>query len=434
MGLTQSVEIPEGGTEGYHVHGVQENSPAHRAGLEPYFDFIITIGHTRLNKENDMLKDLLKANAEKPVKLEVFSIKALKVREVEVVPSNMWGGQGLLGASVRFCSFHGANERVWHVLDIEPNSPASLAGLHPYTDYIIGSDQVLQEAEDFFTLIETHEGKPLKLMVYNSDTDICREVVVTPNGAWGGEGSLGCGIGYGYLHRIPSRPVMPEKKVEIKPPSPLPSEDSLSTQSINGYAETQPTNGYTEASLVAPSSQTDFVDGAMNVDPGLANLPIETTPLPPPIHRVMDPGFIDAANASVPELTDLSQILDVSSVSFNMSANSLAGTETLLNHDELSSFFDQAQVLMPEHLSSSSEQLLGASIVQPGLEHFSLPDSTLAFPPLPYDPSCSALSDPEHLVEEMGHLPSKTDNIQSQDTVQLETEETTHKPNDDGLQ
>ncbi|XP_064410677.1 Golgi reassembly-stacking protein 1b isoform X2 [Latimeria chalumnae] len=407
MGLTQSVEIPEGGTEGYHVHG---------------------------NKENDMLKDLLKANAEKPVKLEVFSIKALKVREVEVVPSNMWGGQGLLGASVRFCSFHGANERVWHVLDIEPNSPASLAGLHPYTDYIIGSDQVLQEAEDFFTLIETHEGKPLKLMVYNSDTDICREVVVTPNGAWGGEGSLGCGIGYGYLHRIPSRPVMPEKKVEIKPPSPLPSEDSLSTQSINGYAETQPTNGYTEASLVAPSSQTDFVDGAMNVDPGLANLPIETTPLPPPIHRVMDPGFIDAANASVPELTDLSQILDVSSVSFNMSANSLAGTETLLNHDELSSFFDQAQVLMPEHLSSSSEQLLGASIVQPGLEHFSLPDSTLAFPPLPYDPSCSALSDPEHLVEEMGHLPSKTDNIQSQDTVQLETEETTHKPNDDGLQ
>ena len=26
---------------------------------------------------------------------------------------------------------------------------------------------------------------------------------ITPNGAWGGEGSLGCGIGYGYLHRIP---------------------------------------------------------------------------------------------------------------------------------------------------------------------------------------------------------------------------------------
>ena len=29
------------------------------------------------------------------------------------------------------------------------------------------------------------------------------QVTITPNGAWGGEGSLGCGIGYGYLHRIP---------------------------------------------------------------------------------------------------------------------------------------------------------------------------------------------------------------------------------------
>lgn len=68
------------------------------------------------NKENDLLKDLLKANVEKPVKLEVYSTKAQRVRELEVVPSNMWGGQGLLGASVRFCSFQGANENVWHVL------------------------------------------------------------------------------------------------------------------------------------------------------------------------------------------------------------------------------------------------------------------------------------------------------------------------------
>ena len=28
----------------------------------------------------------------------------------------MWGGQGLLGVSIRFCSFEGANENVWHVL------------------------------------------------------------------------------------------------------------------------------------------------------------------------------------------------------------------------------------------------------------------------------------------------------------------------------
>ena len=44
------------------------------------------------------------------------------------------------------------------------------------------------QSEDLFTLIESHEGKPLKLYVYNSETDSCREVTITPNSGWGGEG------------------------------------------------------------------------------------------------------------------------------------------------------------------------------------------------------------------------------------------------------
>lgn len=45
-----------------------------------------------------------------------------------------------------------------------------------------------KQSEDLFTLIETHEAKPLKLYVYNTDLDACREVTITPNSAWGGEG------------------------------------------------------------------------------------------------------------------------------------------------------------------------------------------------------------------------------------------------------
>ena len=30
-------------------------------------------------------------------------------------------------------------------------------------------------------------------------------MLLTPNSEWGGEGSLGCGIGFGYLHRIPAK-------------------------------------------------------------------------------------------------------------------------------------------------------------------------------------------------------------------------------------
>ena len=39
---------------------VQEGSPGQQAGLEAFFDFIVAIGNTRLNQDNDTLKNLLK--------------------------------------------------------------------------------------------------------------------------------------------------------------------------------------------------------------------------------------------------------------------------------------------------------------------------------------------------------------------------------------
>ncbi|XP_032681712.1 Golgi reassembly-stacking protein 2 isoform X2 [Odontomachus brunneus] len=165
-----------------------------------------------------------------------------------------WGGQGLLGVSIRFCSFEGANENVWHVLEVHPSSPAELAGLRPFTDYIIGADSILHESENLFTLIEAHESRPLKLYVYNTIDDYCREVTITPNNTWGGEGSLGCGIGYGYLHRIPVRSVLEQK----------------------------PANSYTNTMKVAMQDQmpettvTIVMSGnspAVNMSPGLSGPP-----------------------------------------------------------------------------------------------------------------------------------------------------------------
>lgn len=72
--------------------------------------------------------------------------------------------------------------------DVHPSSPAELAGLRSFTDYIIGADSVLHESEDLFTLIASHEKAPLKLYVYNTVDDSCREVTITPNSDWQGEG------------------------------------------------------------------------------------------------------------------------------------------------------------------------------------------------------------------------------------------------------
>ncbi|KAH8268753.1 hypothetical protein KR018_000979 [Drosophila ironensis] len=207
MGSSHSIHVPGGGTEGYHVLKVQDNSPGQKAGLEAFFDFIVAIAGTRLDQDNDMLKELLRQNVDKSVRLTVYSSKTQTVRELTLTPSNSWGGQGLLGVSIRFCSFEGANESVWHILEVHPNSPAELAGLRAYSDYVIGADAIRHENDDLFTLIESHEQQPLKMYVYNLDDDACREVTIKPNTSWGGEGALGCGIGFGYLHRIPVQAV-----------------------------------------------------------------------------------------------------------------------------------------------------------------------------------------------------------------------------------
>ena len=43
--------------------------------------------------------------------------------------------------------------------------------------------------EDLYSLVESNEGRAMKLYVYNTATDCVREVVITPNCQWGGEGS-----------------------------------------------------------------------------------------------------------------------------------------------------------------------------------------------------------------------------------------------------
>ena len=115
-----------------------------------------------------------------------------------------------VSACVVFCSSldypfsSGATENVWHILNVQPNSPASKGGLISDQDYIIGADSVFS---DLAELVGANNMKPLKFHVYNSAMDSSREAIVTPNGGWGGEGSMGCELGFGYLHRIPAKQV-----------------------------------------------------------------------------------------------------------------------------------------------------------------------------------------------------------------------------------
>lgn len=47
-------------------------------------------------------------------------------------------------------------------------------------------------------------NRPLRLLVYNHEYNVTRPVTITPTRSWGGEGALGCVLGFGALHRIPA--------------------------------------------------------------------------------------------------------------------------------------------------------------------------------------------------------------------------------------
>ncbi|KAG0241576.1 Golgi reassembly-stacking protein 2 [Actinomortierella wolfii] len=180
---------------GYHVLRVKEGSPADRAGIRPFFDYIVGVNGIRLNKESTVLQDQMVAN-----------------EGLELIPTTQWGDgkEGLLGCSIRFCMFDAANDVVWHVLDVYQGSPAERAGLCSHSDYIVGTPYGIMRGEgDLYDLVEDNAGEALRLYVYNSETDHVREVIIVPNYDWGGEGLLGCDVGYGYLHRLPRGPVGP---------------------------------------------------------------------------------------------------------------------------------------------------------------------------------------------------------------------------------
>lgn len=55
----------------------------------------------------------------------------------------------------------------------------------------LGWAAAFKQEQDFFSALEKYEGKELKLYVYNTDSDNCREVLVTPPPRLGRRGQVG---------------------------------------------------------------------------------------------------------------------------------------------------------------------------------------------------------------------------------------------------
>jgi len=136
-----------------------------------------------------------------PHSTDQLGVQGQRMRDVMVsVPSSSLS----LGLVLQWCPVSTTDD-IWHILDVAPNSPADFAGLLPYSDYIIGTAEGIVRGESGLgELVEDHMDRPLRLFVYNHEYDVTRELHITPTRSWGGEGALGCVLGFGALHRVPA--------------------------------------------------------------------------------------------------------------------------------------------------------------------------------------------------------------------------------------
>lgn len=111
----------------------------------------------------------------------------------------------MLGLTIRFDTFRNAEESIVHILEVEHDSPAEIAGLQPNTDYLLGTaEKVFQDTDVLFQELQANIDRPVEFFVYNTDLDEVRIVVIMPTLDWGGDGILGASVGHGYLHMLPS--------------------------------------------------------------------------------------------------------------------------------------------------------------------------------------------------------------------------------------
>jgi hypothetical protein len=117
--------------------------------------------------------------------------------------------------------------------------------------------------------LRQYMNRPLRLFVYNHEYNVTRPVTITPTRSWGGEGALGCVLGFGALHRIPA---------PLEEPPHAPGETLFSSDSA--FDEQRPTSSASPGTSSAPTAPptADFLVPA-NMQFQSKSPPLSTSPV-----------------------------------------------------------------------------------------------------------------------------------------------------------
>lgn len=213
---------------GFRVHHVEPSGPGHAAGLESVFDYVCVVDGHRLDSDDGTFVQRIQDSKGRDMKLTVFNTHTLQSREIILHPTDSWGGSGFLGITIRFDLMRSADKHTLHVLDVYDDSPAAHAGLDAFNDYVVGVGDMLFDGPDEFGEIVNHFlNEPVRFFVYSAMDESVREVIITPDRGWGGEGCLGCGVGAGYLHQLPPRRLGRRAAAQSQPRAPPEPEPQL---------------------------------------------------------------------------------------------------------------------------------------------------------------------------------------------------------------
>ncbi|KAH8585157.1 Golgi reassembly stacking 2 [Cryptosporidium sp. chipmunk genotype I] len=256
---------------GFRICNYGENSLGRLLELERSFDYIVGIDGVPLTQVSDASHDFflkrLKGIGRQQVKINVYNSLSTRIRTIILNPykynentegstpnrrfsaesekdglgknafvdgidSNVVEFDAPLN-SLRVYQFLSYDERIsglgigvhWEeistkgirVVNVQKSSPAQTSGLIANEDFIVASSTLMRpfySTDDFLAFVKKNDKAPLSLVVYNTETEVIREILITPNSNWGGKGLLGCDIAAGPLYDIPLR----EKEVSFSRP------------------------------------------------------------------------------------------------------------------------------------------------------------------------------------------------------------------------
>ncbi|PRT52549.1 Uncharacterized protein C1D4.02c [Wickerhamiella sorbophila] len=291
---------------GFRVLHVEPDSEASRAGIEPLFDFLVGVNDKHLSdsrrhepQDNDSvpveeLKKLL--GAEPSAMLSIWSMKGKTIRQVQVPVRPQETGFGL-GLTMQWTPLK-VGDHVWHILNVSNGSPADEAGLIGEKDYVVGAEQGLLEegGESLLARVasryaedEKHQG--FEVYVYNSDFDNLRPVRIVPRFDPKGQRLLGCSVGYGYLHRLPTGsgvPSLPERSDDTFVPAAPPSIDLAANVSSSHHHRPRPVHHHGQdqdlsAYFEEQTTKSHQVDGYNPSNKAAATASADVLP-PPQLH------------------------------------------------------------------------------------------------------------------------------------------------------